>query len=173
MNLEEFDVLYNAFVDASAPLIARLELRKFKHLKAASQETNWFTAQLWLDCRLIGYAQNDGHGGCTDYVIADDATHAELTDFVASIRTDEQFGLDVIIDHMVSERIADDDWSTYRRRVCKGGGVTAFRLAMAATPARDHSFANIRTTDPVKIAKTRADIAAKGMVIRAEFPVLN
>ena len=168
----DFETAYNAFLTAGAPIMARLELRKFKHLASASEETLWFRADLWFDGRRVGYAQNDGHGGCTDYTL-EPAASAELHDLVDAIQNDHKFHLDVLIDHLVYARVADDDWSRYHRRVCKGGGVTAFRLAMADTPAQDHSFANIRTTDPVKLAKTRADIAARGMIIRAEVPVLN
>ena len=42
-----------------------IELKNVKHFPSGSQETNCFTANLYLDGKKIGSAENDGHGGCT------------------------------------------------------------------------------------------------------------
>jgi hypothetical protein len=44
-----------------------LELKNIKFFEAGSQETNCFTADLYVDGNKIAYVNNDGHGGCTNY----------------------------------------------------------------------------------------------------------
>lgn len=43
----------------------RFCLRKFKYVKEMSQETDCFTAELWVDGRKLATCANDGHGGAT------------------------------------------------------------------------------------------------------------
>lgn len=43
----------------------KIELRKVKHVKALSEETACYTADVLLDGKLCATARNDGHGGCT------------------------------------------------------------------------------------------------------------
>lgn len=45
----------------------RVTLKSIKFSEALSEETNAFTADIFFDGKKIGYAKNDGHGGCTDY----------------------------------------------------------------------------------------------------------
>ena len=45
----------------------RLTVKNYKHLEALSEETDCFTATLYLDGKRIGTAQNHGHGGETTY----------------------------------------------------------------------------------------------------------
>ncbi|MET6999385.1 hypothetical protein [Chitinophaga defluvii] len=44
-----------------------IELRKIYISRQFSEETVAFTANLWIDGRKVGYASNDGKGGCTNY----------------------------------------------------------------------------------------------------------
>jgi hypothetical protein len=41
----------------------KIELRKMKSAPSMSQETNAFTAEVWVDGVRRGTARNDGHGG--------------------------------------------------------------------------------------------------------------
>lgn len=41
-----------------------IELRKIKHAAFLSEETNAYTADLYVDGKLIAHVGNDGHGGC-------------------------------------------------------------------------------------------------------------
>jgi len=45
----------------------QIELKKIKFSEHLSQETNAFTAEIYINGKNAGYARNDGHGGCTDY----------------------------------------------------------------------------------------------------------
>ncbi len=42
-----------------------ITLKNIKHAEFASHETNCFTANIYLDKKKIGEAENDGHGGET------------------------------------------------------------------------------------------------------------
>ena len=42
------------------------ELRKIKSFEAMSEETEAFTAELWVDGKHLADVKNDGHGGCND-----------------------------------------------------------------------------------------------------------
>lgn len=44
----------------------KVELKKIKYFAAGSQETNCFTCEVWIDGKLAGSAENNGHGGMTN-----------------------------------------------------------------------------------------------------------
>lgn len=43
-----------------------IELKRIHFSERLSEETNAFTADLWIDGKKVGYCKNDGRGGCTD-----------------------------------------------------------------------------------------------------------
>jgi hypothetical protein len=45
----------------------KIELKSIKFSEAMSEETNAFTANLYINGKKVGYCKNRGHGGCTDY----------------------------------------------------------------------------------------------------------
>ena len=45
----------------------KIELKSIKFSEAMSEETNAFTADLYINGKKVGYCKNQGHGGCTDY----------------------------------------------------------------------------------------------------------
>lgn len=44
----------------------KIELKKFYFSERLSQETNAFTADVYINGVKAAYAENDGHGGCTN-----------------------------------------------------------------------------------------------------------
>ena len=44
-----------------------IELKNIKHAPSLSEETEAFTASLYINGKHAGYAKNAGHGGSTDY----------------------------------------------------------------------------------------------------------
>lgn len=44
----------------------KIELKKIKYSPELSEETNAFTAQIWVNGIFCGTASNRGHGGCTE-----------------------------------------------------------------------------------------------------------
>lgn len=45
----------------------KIELKNIKVLESLSEETNCYTADLWVDGVKTASASNHGHGGCDDY----------------------------------------------------------------------------------------------------------
>ena len=45
----------------------KIEIKRVKYYSELSEETNAFTADLWIDGKKVGHCKNDGQGGCTDY----------------------------------------------------------------------------------------------------------
>ena len=45
----------------------KIELKKISFNERMSEETNAFTAELYINGKKVGYCKNEGHGGCTDY----------------------------------------------------------------------------------------------------------
>jgi hypothetical protein len=45
----------------------KIELKSIKFSEAMSEETNAFTANLYINGKKVAYCKNRGHGGCTDY----------------------------------------------------------------------------------------------------------
>ena len=44
----------------------KIELRRFTTNARLSQETTAFAADVWVDGKKVGYAENDGHGDNSD-----------------------------------------------------------------------------------------------------------
>jgi hypothetical protein len=44
----------------------KIELKKIRVVEAFSEETTAFSADLYINGKLVGYTKNDGHGGETD-----------------------------------------------------------------------------------------------------------
>ena len=45
----------------------KIELKKIYTNERFSEETNCFKAEIFLNGKKVGYAENDGRGGCTNY----------------------------------------------------------------------------------------------------------
>jgi hypothetical protein len=45
----------------------KIELKNISFSEAMSEETNAFTADLYINGKKVGYCKNQGCGGCTDY----------------------------------------------------------------------------------------------------------
>ena len=45
----------------------KIELKNIRVNEMFSEETTCFKADIFINGKKVGYAKNDGHGGCTDY----------------------------------------------------------------------------------------------------------
>lgn len=45
----------------------KIQVKNIKIYERMSEETTAFTADIFVDGQKVGYAKNDGHGGCSDY----------------------------------------------------------------------------------------------------------
>lgn len=64
-----------------------IELRKIKHAAFLSEETQAYSAELWLDGRLLAHVSNDGHGGCDMQHAAKGRTNDEIAALNTLIKT--------------------------------------------------------------------------------------
>lgn len=76
----------------------RLTVKNYKRVEWASEETDCYTASLYLDGKKIGTARNDGHGGA-DYHDFDsregrEAFEAYVKEWVASVQDDPKHQID-------------------------------------------------------------------------------
>jgi len=60
----------------------RLTVKNYKHIERMSEETDCFTASLYLDGKRIGTAENAGHGGPDDYFFETPADKNAFDTFV-------------------------------------------------------------------------------------------
>ena len=66
----------------------RITVKGIKYAEFASEETNCFTASVYLDGKRLGEAHNDGHGGETwfhPYMVDDKAKMAESEAYAESL----------------------------------------------------------------------------------------
>lgn len=56
----------------------KLELRKVRYIASLSEETNCFTADLFVDGVLTAHISNRGHGGCDEQRPAKGKTEADI-----------------------------------------------------------------------------------------------
>lgn len=61
----------------------RIELKKVTYSAALSEETNAFTADIWINGKKAGTARNSGHGGCTD--ISPHALCIEINEYAKTL----------------------------------------------------------------------------------------
>lgn len=55
----------------------KITLKKFQHAAFASQETYCFSADVLIDGKKAGCAENDGHGGCTSVHLTEAFRHLD------------------------------------------------------------------------------------------------
>lgn len=68
-----------------------IELRKLRIIKALSEETPCYTAEIWIDGALAFHASNRGHGGADDYRQVGAITEAEVNSWLRVNRPTRSF----------------------------------------------------------------------------------
>lgn len=68
-----------------------IELRKLRIIKALSEETPCYTAEIWIDGALAFHASNRGHGGADDYRQVRAITEAEVNSWLRVNRPTRSF----------------------------------------------------------------------------------
>lgn len=115
----------------------RITIKKLKVAKFASEETLCMSAEVYFDGKLLGTAQNDGHGGntnlyrtpkCPQSLIDDAETWAKsLPDVVARLSDDPantetftyKMDLEHVIDELVQEELAAKELAAAFKRSLK------------------------------------------------------
>lgn len=106
--------------------LTSITLAKFKHYARLSEETVAFTADLLLDGRKIGTAENRGHGACTNVRI--DSGHVfvgieEHVDALVEAQLDKAHDAKFILRMRRKAR----ETSAYITADCKTGQYVAFK----------------------------------------------
>ncbi|CAH0354500.1 hypothetical protein [Sphingobium sp. CECT 9361] len=68
-----------------------IELRKLRIIKALSEETPCYTAEIWIDGTLAFHASNRGHGGADNYRQVGAITEAEVNSWLSVNRPTRSF----------------------------------------------------------------------------------
>jgi len=90
----------------------KIELKSIKHSESLSEETNAFTADLWVDGKKVGFCKNQGHGGGT-YITHYDNMRDELGEverYCSSLPDVESHGIMLSMDLEFKVDILLDDW---------------------------------------------------------------
>lgn len=106
----------------------KIELKKLKIFEAGSEETTCFNAELYIEGKNVGYAKNDGRGGCTDYMSyekegRDLITQAEafcktLPDMPNPYSPERPFKMDlkIFIDNLVTAELLKKDQNKIQKK---------------------------------------------------------
>tara|TARA_R110000868_G_scaffold409899_1_gene696436 strand:- start:34291 stop:34761 length:471 start_codon:yes stop_codon:yes gene_type:complete len=71
----------------------KIELKNIKTLKAMSEETQCFTATVYIDGSKAGTVRNSGHGGCNEYHPT--SLGQRLDDYAKTLPADVVFGMTI------------------------------------------------------------------------------
>lgn len=100
----------------------KLQLKNIRVSELASEETTYFKADIFKDGKKVGYANNDGHGGCTNYnryPPYDYAVIREIEEYCKTlppiVYTKAKDGWDSTID-MTLEHWIDDEIIAYLKK---------------------------------------------------------
>ncbi|MCA6367555.1 MAG: hypothetical protein IM618_10970 [Cytophagales bacterium] len=122
----------------------KISLKNIKHIKSLSEETEAFTADLYIDGILVGTANNRGHGGSTDYLpyegkrgfIANAEKYCESLPEITANFGDKSFtykqSLETVIDSIVNdfiERKVENDFENKIRKAMLTGIVVGVKGA--------------------------------------------
>lgn len=113
----------------------KIELKNIKTSELASEETTFFRADIWIDGKKRGYAENDGRGGCTYYnsLSKDDRPFIEWVEnfcktLPPTVYTKEKDGFDGVfemnlenyIDNLVEKHLKEKDHKKLLKKMEKG-----------------------------------------------------
>ena len=154
----------------------KIELKRFTTNARLSQETTAFAADVWVDGRLVGYAKNDGNGGCTR-VHLDPSVRATLKAHGDTL-VPEQYksvvgGTEWLIDQLVEAELVKREDKRIAKLLAKTDAQEKARFAQ-------HGFrtARLRSGDswtwfPFKAGEDPKAIAAKRNAKVDELVVLS
>ena len=93
----------------------KIELKAIKHFEAGSEETACFTANVYVNGKMVGTAKNQGHGGMTFVHFQDRALEAQVVAYCAKMPPrhyeglDLKMNLDFYIDLLLEEHLKAKD----------------------------------------------------------------
>jgi hypothetical protein len=96
-----------------------IELHKLKIIKALSEETPCYTAEIWIDGARAFHASNRGHGAADDYRQLGAVTEAEVNNWLRANRPLRRFGgttFEPDLEHEVARLMDEAEQSALLRR---------------------------------------------------------
>lgn len=104
-----------------------IELRRLKVIKALSEETACYTAEIWIDGVLSFYASNRGHGAADDYRQAGALTEAAVNAWLKTnkpARSYHGMTLEPDLEHEIARLIDEAEHLALLRRRLRTNVVT-------------------------------------------------
>lgn len=158
----------------------KIELKRFTSNARLSQETTAFAADVWVDGKKAGHAENDGHGGAT-LVRLDPTVHAAVEahgmTLVPAKYKSFVGGAEWIVDQLVEAELQRKSDKAFAKKIakvdakekasCAARGLRSARLRHGSTW---QWFAFRPDADPALLAKTLAD---KHALVIDELVVLS
>ena len=157
----------------------KIELKRFTTNARLSQETTAFAADVWVDDKKVGHAENDGHGGATivhlDRLVRD-AVEAHGKTLVPAEYKCYDGGAEWIVDQLVEAELQKRHDKAYAKKIANADAKEKAKFAQQGLlAARMHHgdtclwFGYKAGTDPKALADA---IAAKRKVTVDELVVL-
>jgi len=134
----------------------RITIKSLKVVESASQETLFFTANVYLDNRLLGVASNGGCGGCTEIDFPKDKTKLfNVANEYAKAFTDKTYCFEPplvsLIDEMVNDMHADKKiQSMFKRHIKKLVMVKGKEIFIFSKIIIDPTKDNTKTYDLIR-----------------------
>ena len=112
-----------------------IKLKNLKIAKFMSEETTCFQATIYVDGKIAGTAQNDGHGGCTYCHLDPKFRHIEAQKFTIPCYCDGDEkdciickgtgtfvgSLDEYLDHVVDASLKEKERNDFKKKLVKKG----------------------------------------------------
>ncbi len=161
-------------------LTMKIELKSIKTYERLSEETTCFTANLYVDGKLLAHVENSGKGGCTDYHLIK-LTDKEklrsvedycktLPDVVCDTFTFKS-DLEYVIDDLLEKHLLEKDQKKMNKNMEKGlvyGNVNNYSIITW----KNNTIATLLATPAGKtlLIKKVAELKSKGInVLNTNF----
>jgi hypothetical protein len=107
-----------------------IELKRISFNERMSEETSCFVADLYVNGKKVGYAKNDGHGGCTDYrgntiedqkIIREAEAYCKSLPNVRSVELNFEYeqSLENVIDELLSDYLKTKAIASMKKKLQK------------------------------------------------------
>lgn len=169
-DMDAFNKGWDDFHLAVKPFTDRIGFSSFKHYKRLSEETLCFDSNITLDGKKVGFARNDGHGGCTDITFTDNNLWKTVNEEIDRLWTGDKkhrLSFESLLSSLAAAFAEDKEWEAYVKRAVKRGG-TAFRCAKAERPSQTFQFVMLNSRNPASVQKAHDEIISQGMVVIAQ-----
>lgn len=106
----------------------KIELKSIKFYESLSEETNCFTANLYINGKKVGYVKNNGQGACTDYggnskeynqIIKEAETYCKSLPKIKYDKHEFDNSLEHVIDDILYKYITAKERKKFMKKIAK------------------------------------------------------